>query len=325
MIKSVTEQSIEDAAEILRGGGLVGMPTETVYGLAANALNGRAVAKIFEAKSRPSFNPLIIHIPTIEEAEKYVEINEAAQKLAHSFWPGPLTIVLPRREDCEISELASAGLPTLAVRIPAHPAAQKLLKACGLPLAAPSANKSGTLSPTTPEHVQKSLGDKVDMILAAGKSEVGLESTIIDLSTDTPVLLRLGGIPRQEIEDVLEREIALSTTDDHSPKAPGMLLKHYAPSIPIRTNAIDLNPGEALLAFGSDKFMGIKGGGAAKDLPEHSRANLSEEQDLYEAASNLFKMLHDLDRPEHTAIAVMAVPETGIGAAINDRLKRAAS
>ncbi|MEZ5814204.1 MAG: L-threonylcarbamoyladenylate synthase [Alphaproteobacteria bacterium] len=318
MIKAANEKSIAEAAGILKAGGLVGMPTETVYGLAANALNGNAVAKIFAVKGRPSFNPLIIHVPNLESAEEYVQVNDAARKAAHHFWPGPLTLILPRKSDCEISELASAGLETLAVRVPGHKVALALLKQAGVPVAAPSANKSGSLSPTSPAHVHEQLGDQVDLILAAGPCAVGLESTVLDLSGDKPEILRPGAVTAEQICEVLGFDIAYEQAETGVPKSPGMLLKHYAPETPVRLNAIDVKEGEALLVFGSDKFM------VARDFPEGRKRNLSETQDLYEAAANLFAMLKELDGCGAKAIAVMAIPESGIGVAINDRLRRAA-
>lgn len=323
-IQSANDESIAKAAEILKSGGLVGMPTETVYGLAANALDGEAVAKIFEAKGRPSFNPLIIHVPDLRTAQAYVQVSEDAQAIAQAYWPGPITMILPKAKDCPISELASAGLDTLAIRAPSHCVAQKLLKTCNLPLAAPSANKSGSLSPTTPAHVHDSLGGQVDMILAAGACDVGLESTVLDLSGKVPVVLRPGGISPAQIQDVLGCEVSTETGVSDAPKSPGLLLKHYAPSLPVRLNAIDLEAGEALLAFGSVKFMGVKDGAAASSLPDEMRRNLSEGQDLHEAAANLFAMLKDLDQSGAKGIAVMAIPNEGIGLAINDRLSRAA-
>ncbi|HEY8191141.1 MAG TPA: L-threonylcarbamoyladenylate synthase [Alphaproteobacteria bacterium] len=322
-LKEATNAAIAEAAEILRKGGLVAMPTETVYGLAANALDGVAVAKIFAAKGRPSFNPLIVHVPDIDAAAALTVMNDDARRIAARFWPGPLTMILPRGPDCPVSDLCSAGLPTLAVRVPAHPVAEKLLRACGVPLAAPSANRSGTISPTSPTHVLQSLGDAVDFILAAGSCAVGLESTVLDLSGPEPVVLRPGAISAEDIAHVLGRSIDYDFGDHDRPKSPGQGLRHYAPSIPVRMNAVDVAPGEALLGFGSLKFMGIKGGGAAKSLSPDSLRNLSEEGDLYEAAANLFRMLHDLDRTEHQGIAVMNIPDQGIGIAINDRLRRA--
>jgi L-threonylcarbamoyladenylate synthase len=315
--------TITEAAAILKGGGLVAFPTETVYGLGANALDGRAVARIFEAKGRPHFNPVIVHVTDAAAAAKLAAMDDAANALAAHFWPGPLTLILPRRADCPVSELCSAGLPTLAVRAPDHPVAQALLKAAGVPIAAPSANASGSLSPTTPAHVAESLGDAVDMILAGGACAVGLESTVLDLSGDAPLILRPGAIGAAEISSVLGRDVGHDPGDPHKPKSPGQLLRHYAPRAPLRLNAVDLEPGEALLAFGSDRFMGIRGGGAATDLPEAARRNLSETGDLAEAASNLFRMLHELDRAGCRQIAVMSIPGQGLGIAINDRLKRA--
>lgn len=324
-IVMASKDALQKASELLRDGGLVAMPTETVYGLAANALDGQAVAKIYEAKGRPSFNPLIVHFARSKDVEPYALIDERAKILAHAFWPGPLTMILPRKEQSGVSELVTAGLDTIAVRVPAHPVARDLIAAAGVPLAAPSANKSGSISPTTAAHVYESLGEAVDMILAGGPSEVGLESTVIDLSGEHPAILRPGGITAEDISEVLERHVAYDLGDAGDVKSPGQLLKHYAPGIPVRLNAIDLQRGEALLAFGSTKFMGIKGGGAASSLPETQIKNLSEEGDLHEAAANLFAMLRALDRQEHSAIAVMSVPGHGLGIAINDRLKRAAS
>lgn len=318
MIKSVNVQVLAEAAEILKSGGLVGMPTETVYGLAANALDGAAVAKIFAAKGRPSFNPLIIHVPDAGAAEQLVEFNDDARAIAAAFWPGPITMILPRKEGCGVSELASAGLPTLAVRVPGHKVALELLKAAGVPVAAPSANKSGSISPTSPAHVAESLGDAVDLILAAGSCSVGLESTVVDLSGDEPVVLRPGGITAEQISDVLGFEVRYAEGDQDAPKSPGLLLKHYAPNKPVRLRAIDVREGEALLAFGSTKFM------VAADFPSEQLRNLSEMQDLHEAAANLFAMLKELDKGPGSAIAVMDIPNTGLGVAINDRLRRAA-
>jgi L-threonylcarbamoyladenylate synthase len=322
-LKEATGAAIAEAAAILRKGGLVAMPTETVYGLAANALDGVAVAKIFAAKGRPSFNPLIVHVVDGEAAAVLTVMNDDARLIAARFWPGPLTMILPRAPDCPVSDLCSAGLPTLAVRVPAHPVAEKLLRKCGVPLAAPSANRSGAISPTAPAHVLQSLGDAVDFILAAGSCAVGLESTVLDLSGPEPVVLRPGAISAEDIGHVLGRPVGYDFGDHDKPKSPGQGLRHYAPSIPVRMNAVDVAPGEALLGFGSLKFMGVKGGGSAKNLPPDSLRNLSESGDLYEAAANLFRMLRDLDRPGHAGIAVMNVPDQGIGIAINDRLRRA--
>ena len=321
------DQSIKEAADLIKAGELVVLPTETVYGLGANALDAQAVAKIFEAKNRPQFNPLIIHVTDMEAAEKYVEMNARARQIASVFWPGPLTLILPRRAGGGISDLVSAGLPTLAVRVPSHKIMQAVMKAASVPIAAPSANASGEPSATTPKHAAESLGDKAPYILAAGTCDVGLESTVLDLSGEAPVILRPGAVTAEDLEPHLG--VVKIDSGDHGsindrPKSPGQLLKHYAPSIPVRLNAIDMEEGEALLAFGSTKFMGLKQGGAVSEVPETACKNLSEEGDLVEAAGHLFSMLRDLDRPEHKAIAVMNIPEIGLGVAINDRLKRAA-
>lgn len=324
MIKTANEQAIEEAAEIIKSGGLVGMPTETVYGLAGNALDGAAVAKIYEAKGRPSFNPLIVHVASARQAEEVAVMSDQVREVAAAFWPGPLTIVLPRKDDSKISELATAGLDTVAVRVPNHKVARELLNAAGVPIVAPSANKSTTISPTTPAHVADSLGEGVDMILAAGACDVGLESTVLDLSGGVPVVLRPGAITAEDISHVLGVEVGYAQDKSDSPKAPGMLLKHYAPDAPVRLNAIDIEADEALLAFGSVKFMGVKSGGGVSDLPEGQVLNLSEESDLNEAAANLFSMLRALDNGQYSKIAVMNIPDTGLGIAINDRLRRAA-
>ncbi|MGQ0526890.1 MAG: L-threonylcarbamoyladenylate synthase [Alphaproteobacteria bacterium] len=320
-----TDNAIKQAAQILKSGGLVGMPTETVYGLAANALDGKGVARVFEVKGRPAFNPLILHCASMEMAENYAEFNETARILAHHFWPGPLTIIMPRKKSCAVSELVSAGLDTLAVRVPDHPVALKLIEVAGVPLAAPSANRSGSLSPTTPAHVSEALGNDVDIILAAGACAVGLESTVLHLSEQGPVIVRAGAITAEDIETATGLKTVYDTGDKDKPLSPGQLLKHYAPAIPLRMNAVDVAPGEGLLAFGSIKFMGVRGAGAAKDLPPTMFRNLSENSDLHEAAANLFAMIRQLDNPAHTGIAVMSVPNQGLGIAINDRLHRASS
>lgn len=325
IIYDATAENIAKAAERLKSGGLVALPTETVYGLGADATNDRAVASIFEAKGRPSFNPVIVHFKNMQDAAAAVEFNAAAEQLATVFWPGPLTLILPRRADAKISLLCSAGLPTLAVRVPSHPVAQQLIKELGHPIAAPSANTSGTLSPTTPQHVMQSLGDKAGMILAGGKAAVGLESTVVDMTGDVPIILRAGAVTPDDIKRQLGDVRVELEAVDHSPKSPGQLLKHYAPKTKLRLKAVDVKPGEALLAFGSIKFMGIQGGGFAKDLPPGALLNLSERGDLTEAAANLFAMLHQLDAQGFTGIAVMDIPDTGLGIAINERLKRAAA
>jgi L-threonylcarbamoyladenylate synthase len=355
-ILSVSDHSLAEAAAVLRASGLVGMPTETVYGLAANALDGAAVARVYEAKGRPSFNPLIVHCADLDQAQLYGVFDERAIAAAQAFWPGPLTLVVkkalttiktltpslshrervvePKARPGEglvskflISELATAGLDTIALRIPAHPAARALIAACGFPLVAPSANPSGGLSPTTPAHVAEGLGDKVDLILAAGACKIGLESTVLDLSTAAPEILRPGAITAEQLSQALGTEVrytAGSAHDQTAPKSPGLLLRHYAPNTPLRLNAVDVDPGEALLGFASLKFMGVKGGGFAKDLPETHLRNLSESGDLHEAAANLFAMLKMLDAAGAACIAVMPIPDVGLGVAINDRLRRGA-
>ena len=322
-ILAASPDAIAKAAALIAGGGLVAFPTETVYGLGADARNGKAVARIFEAKGRPSFNPLISHVLNADHAGEFGVFDGRGRELAEAFWPGPLTLLLPRRADCPASELVSAGLLSIALRAPAHPVAQALIKSSGAAIAAPSANKSGEVSPTTPAHVADSLGTSVDMILADGACAVGLESTVLDLTREAPVIVRAGAITVEDIAAVTGQAVTYDLGNKDKPSSPGQLLRHYAPRIPVRMNAIDLDPGEALLAFGSDKFMGVRGGGAASSLPEHSRMNLSEGRDLHEAAANLFRMLRALDAPTHKGIAVMAIPETGIGIAMNDRLRRA--
>ncbi len=326
IIKVANDKTINEAADLIKVGELVVLPTETVYGLGANALDGQAVAKIFEAKNRPQFNPLIIHVCDAEEAAKYVQMDARAKKVAMAFWPGALTLILPKREGSGISDLVSAGLETLAVRVPAHKVMRAVIEISGVPISAPSANASGEPSATTPKHAAESLGENAPYILAAGACDVGLESTVLDLSGSVPVILRPGAVTIEDLEACLGKvEIDSGHHKSLSEiKSPGQLLKHYAPSIPVRLNAVDLEEGESLLAFGSIKFMGIKGGGSAKDLPDTAFRNLSEEGDLLEAASHLFMMLRDLDCPKNKSIAVMNIPEIGLGVAINDRLRRAA-
>ena len=308
--------SIDEAARLIREGELVAFPTETVYGLGGDATNERAVARIFEAKGRPHFNPLICHVLDADQARRLVRWNATAQRLAERFWPGPLTLVLPREDNSPIALLATAGLDTAAVRAPAHPIAQALIRAAGRPIAGPSANRSGTVSPTRAEHVAQSLGNRVKLILDGGPCEVGLESTVLDLTTDTPTLLRPGGATREAIEAVIG-PVALSDalpSGDAAHKSPGQLASHYAPSRPVRLNATSVAADEALLAFGPHPPAGA-----------HRVLNLSPDGDLTEAAANLFAMLRALDRPEVERIAVMPLPETGLGLAINDRLRRAAA
>lgn len=307
---------IAQAADIIRRGGLVAVPTETVYGLAADATRDAAVAGIFEAKTRPQFNPLIIHVTGAEMAGRYVEFSPFAEQLAAHFWPGPLTIILPRRAASAVSLLVSAGLETIAVRAPDHPIAQALIKNVDRPLAAPSANRSGSISPTKADHVRQSLGDRIDLIIDGGPCPVGIESTIIKVAGDGVTMLRPGGIAREAIEEYLERSVS-DAPQAKNPEAPGMLASHYAPRAMLRLNANAPQHGEAFLGFGE---IAAKGADAL---------NLSKSGDLLEATANLFAHLHALDRNAAAhglkTIAVAPIPMEGLGEAINDRLNRAAA
>jgi L-threonylcarbamoyladenylate synthase len=345
------------AVDVLRAGGLVAIPTETVYGLAADARDDRAVAAIYALKGRPEFNPLILHVADRAMAEEYAVFDDRARMVADAFWPGPLTLVLPLKPHqslgegrgslvardprarpegpgSAISSLATAGLDTVAIRVPAHKTARALLRLFDGPLAAPSANRSGSLSPTTPLHVADSFGNDAPMIVADGPCDVGLESTILDLSCDRPVILRAGSLTPDDFASVLG-EVPQIYQIDVGPsglargsgkvKSPGQLLKHYAPRTRVRLRAVDVASDEAVLAFGSTRFMGVKGGGDLKSLPEGRVRNLSETGDLVEAAANLFRHLHELDASGAACIAVMDIPNVGLGLAINDRLRRAAA
>jgi L-threonylcarbamoyladenylate synthase len=296
------------AATLLRDGDLVAFPTETVYGLGGDARNDMAVARIFEAKGRPQFNPLIVHVDSADTARRYVRWTETADRLAAAFWPGPLTLVLPIRPDAGLSPLVTADLPTLAIRVPAHPVARALLAAFDGPVAAPSANPSGRISPTTAAHVEAGLSGRIAAVVDGGACDVGLESTIVGLS-DAPTLLRPGGLPQEALEAALGAPLALHGTGDPL-SAPGQMTSHYAPGAPVRLNATDLRPGEKLLGFG-------KVGGA--------EMNLSPAGDLTEAAANLFHHLHAMDALDAETIAVSPIPDHGLGRAINDRLRRAAA
>ncbi len=304
------------AIAALGRGELVAMPTETVYGLAADATNAAAVGRIFLAKGRPRFNPLIVHVPTVADAKRLAALDQTAERLAAAFWPGPLTLVLRKRPDAGLADLVTAGLDTVAIRLPAHPVAQALLAAFGRPLAAPSANRSGHVSPTAAAHVADDLGDRVRVILDAGPTAIGMESTIVGLAGRAPVLLRAGGVARPDIEAVLGGPLATATSDPDAPAAPGMLASHYAPAAALRLNAGEVRAGEALLAFG---LRLPPGAGEAV-----ATVNLSPSGDTSEAAANFFAGLRFLDR-QATRIAVMEIPETGLGEAINDRLRRAAA
>jgi L-threonylcarbamoyladenylate synthase len=311
LIRSATDGAIKDAAGLIAAGRLVAFPTETVYGLGADATDDAAVAAIFAAKNRPASNPLIVHFADAGEAAGAVDFDDSARHLADAFWPGALTLVAPRQPQCPLSPLVSAGLDSVAVRVPDHPVAHALLAAARCPIAAPSANRAGRLSPTRADHVAQSLGAAVDLILDGGACRLGVESTVVDLTGERPALLRPGGVAAEDIEAVVG---ALSPPPDGggggAPKSPGLAGPHYAPERPLRLDAGEARPGEALLAFGP--------GAPADDL------NLSPTGDLDEAASNLFAMLRALDRPENSAIAVMPIPTTGLGRAINDRLSRGA-
>ncbi len=303
---------IDRAAALLGAGRLVAFPTETVYGLGADASDDEAVAAIFEAKGRPQFNPLIIHVLRASDAERVARVDDRAALLMQRFWPGPLSLVLRRAPGSAVSLLASAGLDTLALRAPAHPVAQELLRASGVPIAAPSANRSGRVSPTTADHVESELGGRIAAILDGGPCRIGIESTVLDLTAKRPVLLRPGGVALEELAAILgEIDIEAASA---TPRGPGMLASHYAPSLPVRLDATSVASGEALLAFGPDA---PRGGAETRWL--------SKTGEVTEAAANFFAMLRALDRPEFSAIAVMPIPKAGLGRAINDRLRRAAA
>ncbi len=301
---------IAEGARLLREGGLVAFPTETVYGLGGDATNGKAVARIFAAKGRPSFNPLIVHVAELDWIADLAQSDERFTALAKTFWPGPLTMILRRCASCKASELVSAGLDTIALRMPDHDVARSLLRAVDRPLAAPSANASGTISPTHAQHVADSLGDKVDLIIDGGPCRVGLESTVLDLSERHAAVLRPGAVTAEEIAAVIGT-LAAAADNPAAPRSPGQLASHYAPSLPVRLNATAALPDEALLGFGYSPGATL---------------NLSARGDVIEAAAKLFAMLRALDAPaKHKGIAVAPVPMAGIGLAINDRLRRAAA
>ncbi len=306
-----TSENIKTAAELLKKGELVAFPTETVYGLGAIAFNERAVAKIFELKNRPGFDPLIVHIAEFSMLEEVCHFNEKAKRLAERFWPGPLTLVLPKKEN--VPGILTSGLPTVAVRMPAHKVALELIKECGLPIAAPSANPFGKLSPTKAEHVLSYFGEEL-FILDGGECRVGLESTIIDLTQEVPVILRPGGVPPEEIEKFLGK-IEIKIASSSSPRAPGQLKKHYSPRTPLK------------IFWRKEKFSGKRIGFIAFSKPPAEKYEvlriLSPAGDLKEAAANLFKFLHELDKMGLDLILVEPVPEKGLGLAIMDRLRRA--
>ena len=307
-----------DAARVLAAGGLVAFPTETVYGLGADATSGPAVARLYDAKGRPAFNPLIAHVADVADAERLARFDADAARLAKAFWPGPLTLVLPKAAGCPVAELATAGLDTIAVRVPAHKVARDILAAFGKPVVAPSANRSGHVSPTCAEHVAADLAGRIDLIIDGGATPVGVESTIVACLGE-PVLLRPGGLPRAAIERALGRSLAdpAPARDTDDPIAPGMLATHYAPRTRLRLNALRVAAGEALLAFGPVPAEGAERATCV--------LNLSARGDLVEAAANLFAHLRALDAAGAGTIAAMPVPREGLGEAINDRLERAAA
>jgi L-threonylcarbamoyladenylate synthase len=320
------DAGVAEAARVLAAGGLVAFPTETVYGLGADAGNGEAIARLYAAKGRPTFNPLIAHVASAAAARKLARLDAAAERLAAAFWPGPLTLVLPKAADCPVAALATAGLDSVAVRLPRHPVAQELLRAFGGPVVAPSANRSGHVSPTTAAHVLADLGGRIDLIIDGGATPVGLESTIVAClgkslgeSLGEPALLRPGGVPRAAIEEVLGTALsdASALCDQTVPRAPGMLASHYAPRTRLRLDARAVGPREALLTFGPAPADGAAA--AVKVL------NLSARGDLIEAAANLFSHLRALDAVGADTIVVMPIPHHGLGEAINDRLRRAAA
>jgi len=319
LILPAHEAAMAQAARLLAGGGLVAFPTETVYGLGADATNPAAIARLYEAKGRPSFNPLIAHVSDLAAAMRIGCFDTTAIALAEAFWPGPLTLVLPKTRDCTVADLATAGLETIAIRVPAHPVAREILRAFGGPVVAPSANLSGHVSPTTAAHVLSDLAGRIDLIVDGGAVAVGVESTIVGCF-DAPMLLRPGGLPRDEIERVLGRALVQppQDPDGHSeqPLAPGMLTSHYAPRTRVRLDADRVEAGEALLAFGPAEVAGTDAAVAVM--------NLSPRSNVDEAAANLFGYLRTLDGKGARAIAVMPIPHHGLGEAINDRLRRAA-
>lgn len=307
-------QEIAQAAAVLRAGRLVAFPTESVYGLGADATQDAAVARIFEAKGRPRFNPLIVHVPDITAADAIGVLSPVALKLARAFWPGPLTLVIPMRAEARISDLVTAGLDTIAIRVPSHPVARELLVAAGCPIAAPSANISGRVSATTAAHVHADFGDQDVLVLDGGATQHGMESTIVDASTASLKLLRPGAIATEDIVTVAGAPLVVAHGDAARPSAPGQLESHYAPNAAVRLNVRDPRPDEALLAFGPD-------------VPPHAGPviNLSPTGNTTEAAIGLFAALRTLDASGCLSIAVMPIPESGLGEAINDRLRRAAA
>lgn len=308
---SATEAAIVQAASVIKSGGLVAMPTETVYGLGADAYNAKAIARIFEAKNRPTFNPLISHIADYDFLPSYAETDGRITSLARHFWPGPLTFVLKRKDHSPALDLACAGLPTVTVRMPNHQVALDLIRYSGTPIVAPSANRSQSISPTTARHVWDSLGDRVDMILDGGSCSVGVESTIIDLTGRNVVILRPGGITKEDLELFLNERVLLSNGNPELPSSPGQMLKHYAPSHPLRINVKIPKSDEFFIGFGN--------------VSRDAHLNLSPSGDMHEAAANLFLYLHLADeQADFPKIAIAPIPNEGVGLAINDRIRRAA-
>jgi len=308
--------ALDRAAEVLAGGGIAAIPTETVYGLAADASDGQAVARIFEAKGRPRFNPLIAHVADLAMAERLAAFDAVSMRLAEAFWPGPLTLVLPRRSDAPVHDLVTAGLESIALRSP-RGFGNRLIAKLGRPLAAPSANSSGRISATTAAAVQADLGARIDLIVDGGPTPVGVESTIVKVEAGRIVLLRPGGVPAEDIDAVAGMRVVRDDAQGQGVQAPGQLASHYAPNAHVRLDAVDVRPGEALLAFGARRA----------DIADQATAmlNLSDTGDLRAAAANLFAYMHRLDDGGATTIAVEPIPEHGLGAAINDRLRRAAA
>ncbi len=314
--------ALDEAARLILEGRLVAFPTETVYGLGADATQAAAVARIYALKNRPDYNPLIVHVPDLEAAEKLAEFDERARSVARALWPGPITLVLKALPDNNIAPNVTAGLPTLALRVPAHPVASQFLKLCNVPIAAPSANPSGQLSPTTPMHVARHFGEDLSLVLAGGASAIGLESTVLDLSGEVAKILRPGAIGPDELEPLIGTVIFADGNE--AVKAPGQLKRHYATKTPLRLNAVDVKKGEGFLGFGKTDFIGVEDVGFLRDMNGDHWRNLSASGDLNEAATNLYAMLHALDGVGLMRIAVQPIPEAGLGVAINDRLRRAA-
>lgn len=309
-----SKETFKLAAKKLKQGDILSFPTETVYGLGADATNSRAVAKIFSAKSRPSFNPLIVHLSDAAEANQFVEMSDLSRKLANTFWPGPFTMVIPLKEDSGLSDLITAGINTVAIRVPQNNVAQELLIEFGGPIAAPSANKSGRISPTTAQHVDDEFSAELGFIIDGGPCKRGIESTIVQIKGDQVILLRPGSITAADIENVIGSKIATKPIKSETPNSPGQLESHYAPNTQLRLNITKPNNDEGFLTFGPTE------GSLGKIC-----LNLSPSANLEEAAANLFSMMRELDNMNFPSIAVSSIPEIGLGLAINDRLRRAAA